>query len=210
MNTVSPQNAAGATDGLVSGVAIGAGNTLYIGRNGAAEIRRVDKTTGAFISNFATTQGRVEDLVCDPVTYAPLEAILAKDSNADLYEAFEVEAGTCPLAVECDPDPRTQGYWNRQCLGAGLITPGRNGRGPKHPNEPDFDKLLPPVNDQLFDLVGEPRACQDGISTDPPSDQCEKATKQLTAILFNRASGRLQDSCEVDLSAQGCTSDQPR
>jgi hypothetical protein len=100
MNTIAPQNAAGEADCSVSGVAIGAGNTLYIGRNGNAQIRRVDKTTGVFISDFATTQGRVEDLVCDPVTYAPLEAILAKDSNADLYEAFEVDTDTCPLAVE--------------------------------------------------------------------------------------------------------------
>jgi len=106
MNTVAPKNDAGVADGDVSGVAIGAGNTLYIGRNGNAEIRRVDKTTGAFVSTFATTAGRVEDLVCDPVTYAPLEAILAKDAyggqqgdagNHAFYEAFEVETGTCPL-----------------------------------------------------------------------------------------------------------------
>jgi hypothetical protein len=42
----------------------------------------------------------VEDLVCDPVTYAPLEAILAKDAFNGLYEAFEVETGTCPLVGE--------------------------------------------------------------------------------------------------------------
>ena len=36
MNTVSPQNAGGVADGLVSGVAIGGGNTLYIDCNGAA------------------------------------------------------------------------------------------------------------------------------------------------------------------------------
>ena len=31
LNTISPQNAGGATDGAVSGVAIGAAGTLYIG-----------------------------------------------------------------------------------------------------------------------------------------------------------------------------------
>jgi Ca2+-binding RTX toxin-like protein len=97
MNTVVPKNAAGVSDCLVSGVVVGSGNTLYIGRDGAAEIRRVDKTTGAFISQFATTAGRVEDLTCDPVTYQPKEAILAKDAFSGLYEAFEVEPGTCPL-----------------------------------------------------------------------------------------------------------------
>jgi hypothetical protein len=97
LNTVTPLNADEEMDCAVSGVAVGTNNTLYIGRDGYAEIRRIDKTTGAFVSQFATTAGRVEDLTCDPVTYAPLEAILAKDAYNGLYEAFEVEAGTCPL-----------------------------------------------------------------------------------------------------------------
>jgi len=100
LNTVTPKNSAGVSDCKVSGVAVGAANTLYIGRDGDAEIRRINKTTGDFISQFATTSGRVEDLTCDPVTYAPLEAILAKDAYNGLYEAFEVEPGTCPLPEE--------------------------------------------------------------------------------------------------------------
>lgn len=109
LNTVAPQNADGEEDGSVSGVAIGAGNTLYIGRNGFNEIRRVNKSSGAFVSTFATTAGRVEDLVCDPVNYAPHEAILAKDSNNHWYEAFLVETGTCPLAGEVITC--TKGFW---------------------------------------------------------------------------------------------------
>ncbi|MHA2105912.1 MAG: hypothetical protein ACW981_21000 [Candidatus Hodarchaeales archaeon] len=100
LNTITPKNAAGNADGSVSGVAVGTGNTLYIGRDGDAEIRRVNKSNGDFISQFATTSGRVEDLTCDPVTYAPKEAILAKDAYNSLYEAFEVEPGTCPLPEE--------------------------------------------------------------------------------------------------------------
>jgi hypothetical protein len=96
LNLVTPKNAVGASDCQVSGVTVGSANTLYIGRDGAAEIRRIDKTTGAFISTFATTSGRVEDLTCDPITYAPLEAVLSKDAFNVLYEAFEVEEGTCP------------------------------------------------------------------------------------------------------------------
>jgi Ca2+-binding RTX toxin-like protein len=110
LKTIMPKNASGASDGRVSGVAVGSGNSLYIGRDGAAEIRRVDKTTGDFISQFATTAGRVEDLACDPITYAPKEAILAKDAFNALYEAFEVETGTCPLAAlpeECAGETAT-------------------------------------------------------------------------------------------------------
>jgi hypothetical protein len=97
MNNITPKNANGTADCFVSGVVVGSSNTLYIGRNGFNEIRRIDKTTGDFISNFATTAGRVEDLTCDPITYYPKEAILAKDAYNGLYEAFEVEEGTCPL-----------------------------------------------------------------------------------------------------------------
>ena len=82
----------------LAGVAIGAGGTLYIGRNGQAEIRQVNNPSGTFIIQFATTSGRTEDLTCDPITYAPLEAILSKDAFNGLYEAFEVEPGTCPLS----------------------------------------------------------------------------------------------------------------
>ncbi len=105
LTTITPKNAAGIADGLVSGVVVGSGDTLYIGRNGAQEIRLIDKTTGDFISKFSQTQGRAEDLACDPVTYAPLEAILAKEAFGGFYEAFEVEPGTCPLPGEPPMDP---------------------------------------------------------------------------------------------------------
>ena len=105
LNTLTPKNATGNSDCAVSGVVVGSENTLYIGRDGNAEIRRINKTTGDFISNFATTSGRVEDLTCDPITYAPKEAILAKDAYGSFYEAFEVQEGTCPLQKPSDTTP---------------------------------------------------------------------------------------------------------
>ncbi len=44
------------------------------------------------------------------------------------------------------------------------------------------------------------------MDADPPSDACEKAEKQLTALVLNVCSGRLADGCEVDVSAEGCSS----
>ncbi len=104
----------------------------------------------------------------------------------------------------CEADPRSQGYWHRQCLGAGLISPGRNGRGPTTVPEPDFEKDLIPAVDALLEAsVFTFNTCEDGMDADPPSDACERALKQYTALLLNRESGRIQDSCLVDLAGCG-------
>jgi hypothetical protein len=106
LDTISPKNAEGEADCFVSGVAVGTDlqdgtGTLYIARNGYAEIRLIEKVTGEFISTFATTAGRVEDLTCDPVTYEAA-AILSKDASEGFYEAFQVESGSCPLVGEVE------------------------------------------------------------------------------------------------------------
>jgi hypothetical protein len=112
----------------------------------------------------------------------------------------------------CDPAPLPQGDWHRQCLGVpaaeGGIDPGRFGRGPSEPTDPDFVKdYLPAVSLELEQLLYEMGgSCAAGMDADPASDPCERATKQFTALLFNRASGRVQDFCPVDLSAYGCGS----
>ncbi len=177
LNTISPQNAAGVADGVVSGVAVGAPGTLYIARNGFAEIRQVVNPSGVFIQQFATTSGRVEALSCDPNTYAPLEAILATDAFNGLYEAFEVEPGTCP-GVVCDPDPRTQGFWRRVCKKA-------------HPEQPDRSILTPEL-------------CAD-LNPDPHNDPCERARSQHAAVLYNLDSDRLQGFCIVDANGDSLT-----
>jgi hypothetical protein len=106
MGMVTVKNQAGNADGLVSGLAIGSSNTMYVARDGTGEIRRVNKSNGSFVSAFATTNFRVEDLTCDQTTYAPKEAILAKDAFGSSYAAFEVEPGTCPQIAQ-PPVPTT-------------------------------------------------------------------------------------------------------
>ncbi len=118
--------------------------------------------------------------------------------------------GECPE----DADPASQGYWHRQCLGLPAgdpdcpgIDPGRNGRGPTAPTEPDFCPDLTTCADtRLEDLGFFGTLTCDGMDADPASDKCEKATKQLTALILNVCSGRLSDGCEVDVSAEGCSS----
>jgi hypothetical protein len=112
LGSIQPKNAAGVEDCVVSGVAIGSANTLYIGRNGLGEIRRVNKADGTFVATHATANFRIEDLVCagnlyrdPPLIGTPIEVILAKGAFTQDYEAFEVEAGTCPSPVEeCPPE----------------------------------------------------------------------------------------------------------
>lgn len=127
-------------------------------------------------------------------------------SPGEILDIFTAgSAGKCKDA-ECDPSPLSQGYWHRQCMGAGLITPGRDGRGPQEPLEPNFVKDLIPTVDRQLASVFQFRTCEDGMDAAPPSDKCEKAIKQYAALLLNLASGRLQNDCEVDLSAEGCLS----
>jgi hypothetical protein len=92
-------------------------------------------------------------------------------------------------------------------LGAGLIDPGRNGRGPDTVLEPGFvNVLVPAVDLRLQNTIFEFHTCEDGIEAIPPSDPCERAKKQYTALLLNLESGRLQEDCFIDLQEQGCSS----
>lgn len=97
IGTITPKDAAGAVMGDISGVAVGKGNLLYLGRNGHAEIISVTKT-GDYIGKFATASGRDEDLECDVVSFAPLEVLWSKDAYGNYLEVFEVEPGTCQCA----------------------------------------------------------------------------------------------------------------
>jgi len=130
-----------------------------------------------------------------------LKGILVSDNSA-----FEIET-----QISCDPDPASQGYWHRQCLGVpageGGIDPGGKGRGPSAPTEPLFvEELMWCADDRLEDLGLYGTLTCDGMDADPANDPCEKAEKQLTALVLNVCSGRLQETCDVDVSAQGCLS----
>jgi hypothetical protein len=110
----------------------------------------------------------------------------------------------------CDFDPRTQGYWHRQCLGLpaseGGLDPGRKGRGPKETTDPNFsDGLMSCTDLRLEDLgfFGE-RTCS-AMDADPPSDPCERAKRQLAALILNVCSDRLTETCELDLSNVSCS-----
>ena len=95
LSTLTPTNAAGGTLGGISGVLVGKGDQLYLGRNGWGEIVQVKKSDGSFIASFATPGGRDEDLECDVVSFPGKTAVWSKDAYDDTVTALEVEAGTC-------------------------------------------------------------------------------------------------------------------
>jgi hypothetical protein len=215
LGQITPTNAAGGTLGLISGVIVGVGDQLYLGRNGAVEIVRVRKSNGAFIDSFASPGGaRDEGLECDAVNF-PTLALWSREFNTPGFmSVIEIEEDTCVCGggVTCeDPDPRTQGFWHRQCLGVaaadGGIDPGRNGRGPQSPT---LDNFVPDLMDcagaRLEDLGHYGAGTCDGMDADPPSDACERAWKQTTALILNVCNGNLTDGCPVDVSAEGCSS----
>jgi hypothetical protein len=144
------------------------------------------------------------------VSFPGKTVIWSKDAFNDTVTAIEVEEGTCECQV-CDPNPLTQGYWHRQCLGIpaseGGINPGRNGRGPGKILESGFVETLKPCADAKLEELGffGITTCE-GLDANPANDPCEKALKQLTALILNVCSGRLTNGCEVDVSGEGGSS----
>ena len=108
-----------------------------------------------------------------------------------------------------DPDPSGQGFWHRQCLGApvsqGGLAPGRRGRGPFVPTEPGFvEELMPCADARLAELgFTEDTTCS-GLDAHPSNDPCERALKQLSALILNACSSRVTGSCGVDAGVEGC------
>jgi hypothetical protein len=116
-----------------------------------------------------------------------------------------------PGSVECDPSPKSWGYWHRQCIGlppeAGGLRPGRAGRGPTIVPEPGFvEEILPCMDARLAELGLDTAACH-AVGAAPAGDPCNRALRRLAASIANVCSGRLQDDCVVGPAAGPCTSE---
>ncbi|MCB9357736.1 MAG: T9SS type A sorting domain-containing protein [Calditrichaeota bacterium] len=88
-------NEFGNPEGTISGVEMGANNTVWAGNSPIDDIRRCDKTTGAFVSRFDAGQVRCEGMECDAINFAPQTVLWVKDAYNNTVTAFEIEAGTC-------------------------------------------------------------------------------------------------------------------
>ena len=96
LNTLTPTNATGGILGGISGIQVGVGDLLYLGRNGFGEIVQVKKSDGSFIGAFSTPGGRDEGLECDPRSFAPLVVMWSRDFNdPGRMDAIEVDPLTC-------------------------------------------------------------------------------------------------------------------
>lgn len=97
-----------------------------------------------------------------------------------------------PDEVTCTPscpfcDPRTQGFWKRQCAG-----PHPSG---EHERLPDYVAEISVV--EPFDAVDSVESMCERLHPAPRNDKCEQAEAQFMAVLLNRASTRLSNSCCV-------------
>lgn len=97
LGSITPTDAAGNIMGVISGITIGTGDLMYCGRNGLVEIVQIKKSTGEFISSFASPGGaRDEGLECDAVNFAPLLALWSREFNPPGFlSVIEIESGTC-------------------------------------------------------------------------------------------------------------------
>jgi hypothetical protein len=130
--------------------------------------------------------------------------------DESLRPALEIEFAI-PGSDECDPDPEGWGYWHRQCIavppGMGGLRPGRMGRGPRSVREPGFvNRVVPCVADRLNDLGFNATTCE-AMGADPASDACNRSLRQLTALIANVCSGRLQNTCSIDWTGGACAAE---
>ncbi|MFQ5877704.1 MAG: DNRLRE domain-containing protein [Acidobacteriota bacterium] len=114
----------------------------------------------------------------------------------------------------CDPRPAAgTGYWHRQCLGLpeedGGLRPSPRGRGPADAIEPGFaQRVLPCARATLADLgLDDTAACAAvAIEIGAPADCPRQALRDLTTLVFNLCSGRIQSSCPAERKVAGCAS----
>jgi hypothetical protein len=90
----------------------------------------------------------------------------------------------------CAPNPAGPGYWQRQCADLG-------GEG--------LEWVVPCAR-RLLDDLGLPEivAC-DAVLAPPPRDCRARAERKLAVLVLNVCAARLQTSCPVDASADGCS-----
>jgi hypothetical protein len=108
INKITPTFSDG-TPLTISGVVVGVGDLLYVGRRNGTFIFKVKKSDGSFISSLPSLGDpdiRNVGLACDVKSFAPFTVIWSRDRRFGRARAIEVDAGTCT----CDAaDPGRNG-----------------------------------------------------------------------------------------------------
>jgi len=95
LGLITPKDAGGSPLGSISGLSVGLGNILYVGRNGFGQIIQVNKTNGNFIASFFSPGGRDEGLECDRNNFSPKTVLWSKDAYDNTITAIEIDPLTC-------------------------------------------------------------------------------------------------------------------
>lgn len=95
-----------------SGLAIG-GPNLYMGNDGGGDVFRatVGVSSLGLVDQFTSGDDRQEDMECDPVTFAPVEAMWVRTTPQggafpDVMTAYEIESGSCGVGGQPPQPPQ--------------------------------------------------------------------------------------------------------
>lgn len=134
---------------------------------------------------------------------AYLVTLTVTDNEGEIDDDFlvvEVLPQDNPDCLPASCEPRTQGYWHRQCLGLGEISKGkrpRRSRPPVHPDwtEDELRTLLAAVEPELQVVCDAQETTCEALDPRPRRDPCERACKQYAALLLNLQSDLLENRC---------------
>jgi len=106
----------------------------------------------------------------------------------------------------CSPDPVGPGYWRRQCLGRAGAAPSRGSMPDSAGVEPGFAEWVVPCANRLLADIGLPGIQVCGALLSPPPPTCDdRAAAKLVVLVLNVCAGRLQTSCPLESTEDGCS-----
>jgi hypothetical protein len=122
----------------------------------------------------------------------------AEEANRPLLEV--------DFAPPCSPDPVGPGYWRRQCQREAGAAPAGGSGLDSGGVEPRFAEWVLPCANRLLADLGLPGLEACGALLSPPPLTCEqRASGKLSVLVLNVCADRLQSSCPVEATGDGCS-----
>ena len=150
------------------------------------------------------------EFTCDDVGEQDIQMDVIDDfgnQNICQVSVNVIESGACN-GVDCVKNPKRAGFWFKQCLAVDddkrrprTEAPWVHRYHKKREQQSFPPEIIENVGEHLDDLFGQSGlgACQDGMRLDSKYDNCDRAFRQLTTLLFNLELKRLTKVCPICL-----------